>query len=145
MLNPVVQLRGHRVRNVDRVLGDEIYAHTFGPDKADDLFDLLKQGLWCIVEQQMRLIKEENELRLVRIANFRKRFEQFGKQPQKECGIELWAGHESIGSEDIHHAPATIVASDEVADFKRWFTKEILAALRAQLKQCALNAANRLL
>ena len=68
--------------NVDRVLRDEVYADAFGADEANDLLDFFEERGRCIVEQQMRLVEEECEFRLVLVADLRKQFEQFAEKPQ---------------------------------------------------------------
>jgi hypothetical protein len=73
MLDAVAELARDSVGNVDRVLGDEIDADALGADQAHHLLDLLEQRLGRIIEQQMRLVEEEAELGLVRIADLGKR------------------------------------------------------------------------
>ena len=71
MLDAVAQLAKHPVRHVDWVLRHEINAYSFGADQPHDLLDLVHQRLGRVVEQQMRLVEEEHEFRLRRIAGFR--------------------------------------------------------------------------
>ena len=81
MLNAVAQLRENSVRHVDRILGDEVNADALRTDQANHLFDLVHQRLRRVVEEQMRLVEKEHQLRLRRIADFRKLLEQFGQHP----------------------------------------------------------------
>ena len=53
------------VRHVERVLRDEIDADALGADQPHHLLDLVEQRLGRVGEQQMRLVEEEHELRLV--------------------------------------------------------------------------------
>ena len=69
MLHAVSELSEHCVRHIQRVLGHEIDTHALGPDQPDDLFDLFQQRRRRIVEQQMRLVEKEHQLRFFRIAN----------------------------------------------------------------------------
>ncbi len=70
VLNTVAKLGKNLVGHVDRILRDEIHADTFGTDQADHLLDLVHQRLRRIIEQQMRFIKEEHELRQRYVADF---------------------------------------------------------------------------
>jgi hypothetical protein len=88
MLHAVAELGQHRLRHVQRVLGDEIDADALGADQAHHLLDALDQRARRVVEQQMRLVEEEDELRLVRIADFRQFLEQLRQQPEQEGRVE---------------------------------------------------------
>ena len=70
VLDAIAELAEHGVGHVDRVLRDEIDADALRADQAHDLLDLVEQRLGRIVEQQVRLVEEEDELRLCRIADF---------------------------------------------------------------------------
>ena len=48
MLHTVPELTENHIRNVQRVLTDEIDADTLRADEPDDLLDLREQRLWCI-------------------------------------------------------------------------------------------------
>jgi hypothetical protein len=89
------------------------------------------------------LIKEEHQLGLVRIAHFGQRLEQFGQQPQQERGVKLGALHQLVGGEHVDHAPAGLVAADEVVDFKRRLTKEPVRTLAFERQQLSLDRADR--
>src|SRR3546814_12686488 len=71
-----------------RIVRDEIDADALGPEQAHHLFHLVQQGLWCILEQQMRLVEEEDQFRLVGIAHRWKRLEQLRQQPEQEGAVE---------------------------------------------------------
>ena len=142
MLHPVAELASNLLRNVDRVLGYEKNADTLGPDQAHDLFNLVFQRLGRIVEQQMRFVEEENQLRFGRIADFRQGFEQFGEQPEQKGGIEFRAAHQLIGGENVDIAATLIVAFEEIVDFERRLAEKLASALAVQLQQLALDRAN---
>jgi hypothetical protein len=84
VLHAVAELRQHGVRHVERVLRHEIDADALGADQPHHLLDLLQQRLRRVGEQQMRLVEEEHQLRLVRIADLGHFLEQLRHQPQQE-------------------------------------------------------------
>ncbi len=91
VLDPVAELAEHRLGDVERVLGDEIDPHPLGADQPHHLLDLLQQRLRRVVEEQVRLVEEEDQLRLLRVADLGQAFEQLGQQPEQEGGVELAA------------------------------------------------------
>ena len=142
MLHSVAELAGDGVGNVDRVLGDEIHADTFRPNQPHDLFNLLQQRLGRIVEQQMRFIKKEAQHRLVGVANLWEVLKQLAQQPQQKGGIELGALHQLGGGKHVDDAPALVITRNEIGHGERGFTKEMFAALRAELQQRSLDCAD---
>ena len=88
MLHPVAQLRQHTVWDVQRVLGDEIHAHTFGAHQAHHQLDALDQGLGCFVEQQMRFVEKEHQFGLIGVADFGQLLEQLREHPQQKRGVQ---------------------------------------------------------
>src|SRR3546814_5148594 len=102
MLHPVAKLACDIFRHVHRILRDEIDADALGPDQAHHLFHLVQQGLWCILEQQMRLVEEEDQFRLVGIAHIWKRFEQVRKQPEKEGEVEIGRAQDRTAATNAH-------------------------------------------
>ena len=75
------------VGDVERVLGDEVDAHALGADETDDLFDLLQQDLRRVGEQEVGFVEEEDEPRLVLVADLGQPLEELGHQPQQEGRI----------------------------------------------------------
>src|SRR5262245_1086759 len=69
MLHAVTELARHRVGNVERILRDEINPDALRSNETHHLLDLLQQRFRRVFEQEMRLIKEEHELRLWWIAD----------------------------------------------------------------------------
>ena len=114
VLHAVAELRQHLVRHVERVLRDEIDADALGADQPHHLLDLVQQRLGRVVEQQMRLVEEEHELRLVGIADFRQLLEQLRQQPQQERRVEPRVLHQLVGGEDVDDAAAVAVGAHEV-------------------------------
>ena len=68
MLHAVAKLAEHPVRHVDRILRHEIDADALGADQPHHLLDLVHQSLRRVIEEQMRLVEEEHELRLRQVA-----------------------------------------------------------------------------
>ena len=87
MLHAVAELAQHRLGHIQRVLRHEIDADALRSDEPYDLLDLFEQRLGRIVEQQVRLVEEEDEFRLVGVADFGELFEEFRQQPQQERRI----------------------------------------------------------
>src|SRR3546814_5305815 len=83
VLNAVAELARDILGNVDGVLRHEIDADALRADQAHDLLDLFSERGRRIVEQQMRLVEEEDELRLVGVADFGKRLEHLRQQPEQ--------------------------------------------------------------
>ena len=71
MLHTIAELAEHSVRNVSRMLRDVEHADALRADQSRDLLDLVAHRVARIVEQEMRLVEEEHELRLRQIAHFR--------------------------------------------------------------------------
>ena len=143
MLDAIAQLAQHAVRDVGRVLGDEIDPDPLGADQPHDLFDLLLQGPGRVVEQQVGLIEEEDEARLVRIPDLGQLFEQLRHQPQQEGGIQARAGHQPVGRQHIDLAAAVQPGADHVLQPQGRLAEEGLAALLLQLQQAALDRGDR--
>ena len=63
MLDAVAELPEHVIGDIRRILRDKPDANAFGADQTDDLFNLIQQDLRGVVEQQVRFVKEEHQLR----------------------------------------------------------------------------------
>ena len=79
MLEKVPKLAKDIVRNISRVLRDEINANTFGTDQAGDLFNFIHKRLWCVIKQQVGFVKEEDQFWFVRVADLWQLLKQFGQ------------------------------------------------------------------
>ena len=139
MLHPVAQLAGDFLRNINRVLRDEIDADALGTDQAHHLLHLLHQRIRCLVEQQVCFIKEEHQLGLFGVAHLGERFKQFGQQPQQEGRIEPRAVHQLVGRQDIHPAAALAIQRDEIGDVEGRLSEKRRAALAVERQQLALD------
>ena len=142
MLHTIAKLREHGVGHIERILRDEINADAFGTDEAHDAFDALQQGFWRIVEQEMRFVKEEDELGAVEIADLGKLFEKFRQHPQKERRIEARVIHQLVGGENIDDAATVAIDTHEVRNFQTRLTEEIGGLLVFQDQQLPLDGAH---
>src|SRR4029079_15939057 len=69
VLDPVAELSEYDIRHVERVLADEVDADALGANQANDLLDLVLERLGAIGKEEVRLIEEEDQLRLLGISN----------------------------------------------------------------------------
>ena len=100
VLHAVAELAEDVVGHVVGELRAEIDADALGADQAHDLFDALLQRRRRIVEQQVRLVEHEHQLRLVEVADLRQLLEQLRQQPQQEARIQPRLQDQLVGGED---------------------------------------------
>ena len=81
MLHTVAELPENFPGDIVRELRAEIDADSLRPDDAHNLFDAVAQRRRRILEQQMRFVEYEDELRLVEIPDFGQALEQLGQEP----------------------------------------------------------------
>ena len=86
--------------------GDEVDADALRADQADDLLDLLEERLRRVVEEEMGLVEEEDQLRLLGIADLGQVLEQLREQPEEEGRVEARRLHQLDGGEDVDDAAA---------------------------------------
>ena len=144
MLEAVAELAQDVVRHVVGELRAEIHAHALGADDADHLLDPLFQRGRRVVEQQMRFVEDEDQLRFVQIADFRQILEQLRQQPQQEAGIQLRLQDQLVGGEDVDQSAAIGIGPHQIVQFKRRLAEEHVGALLLQPQQRALDRADRL-
>ena len=89
MLDAVAELGQHVAGHVLRSLGHEENADALGADQPHRLHHLLQERPGGVLEQQMRLIEEEHELRDVLIPYLGQVLVQLGKHPHHEGGEQL--------------------------------------------------------
>ena len=89
VLDAITELSQYVIGDIRRVLRDKPNADAFGTDQADNLLDLVQQHLRCIVKQQVRFIKEEHQLRLLKVARLWQLFVKFREHPQQAGGVEF--------------------------------------------------------
>jgi DNA-binding TFAR19-related protein (PDSD5 family) len=142
VLDPVAELTENGIGDVERILRHEIDADALRADQAHHLFDLLQQRRRRFVEQQVRLVEEEHQLRFVEIADFRQLLEQLGQQPEQEGRVQARRGHQLVAGEDVDHALA-IVGLHQVGNVEHRLAEEDFAALLAQVQQPALDGTDR--
>src|SRR5438309_11968077 len=106
MLDPVPKLAEHCLRHIDRVLRHKEDTDALRPDEPNYLLNSRLQDGWEIVEQQVGLVEEEDQLRLLRVADLRQLLKQLTHQPQQEGRIQLWRLQQLICREYVDHAPA---------------------------------------
>ena len=144
MLHTVAELPQHVLGHVGGILGAKIDADPLGPDQPRDLFDLVHQCLGRVVEQQVRLVEEEHQPRLVRVAHLGQRLEQFGQQPQQERRVEPGRPHQAVGGKDRDHAAPVGVGAHQVGQLQRRLAEDRRAALVLEHQQRALDRPDRL-
>ena len=142
MLHTIAELRQNFVRHVDRNLGHEIDADALGADQAHHLLDLVGERLGRVVEQKMRLVEEEHELGLLRIAHLGKLLEQLREQPQQKCRIEPRVLHQLVGGKQADDALA-VARAHQVLDVERRLAEEFFGVLVVEHEQLALDGADR--
>ena len=133
----------HRLGHVDRVLRDEVDADALRADQAHDALDRLDQRLRRVVEQEMRLVEEEDELRLVEVADLRQLLEQLRHQPQQEGRVEARVVHQLVGGKDVDDAAPVPVRLHQVLDVERRLAEELVALLVLEDEELALDRADR--
>ena len=98
VLHAVAELPEDGVGHVRRVLRDEVHADALRANQADDLLDLLDERRRRIVEQQVRFVEEEDERRLLRIADLRQPLEQLRQHPEQKRRVELRRTNQLVGA-----------------------------------------------
>ena len=141
VLHAVTQLGEHGVGNIERVLRHKINAHAFAAHQAHHEFNALDEHSRRFFEEQMRFVKEENELGFFQVAHLGQLFKEFRQHPQQEGGIEARAVHQLVGGQDVDHTPAAF-GLHEVGNVEHGLTKETIAALFFNLQQATLNRAH---
>src|SRR3546814_9925469 len=130
VLDTVAELPCDLLGNVDRVLGHEIDTDALGTDQPYHLLDLLLERLGGVLEQEVRLVEKEAELRLGKVADLRQLLEQFRKQPEQESSIELWARHQLVGGQTVDVAEPLLVSLPQVGDRSEEHTSELQSLMR---------------
>ena len=84
VLHPVAELGEHHVGQVGGELGDEEHADALRADQADRLGHRVEEGVGGAVEQQVGLVEEEDQGRLLGVADLGEALEQLGQHPHQE-------------------------------------------------------------
>jgi len=143
-LHAVAELAEDVGRDIVGELRAEIHAHALGADQPHHLLDALHQCGRGVVEQQVRLVEDEDQLRLLQVAHFRQFLEQLGQQPQQEGRVQARLEDQLRGGEDADHPAAVVVDAHDVGQFQRRFAEELLAAVLRQAQQRTLDRRHRL-
>ena len=132
VLDPVAELGEHHVGHVVGELGDEEDADALGADQPHRLGDLVEEGRRGVGEQQVGLVEEEDQLRLVEVADLGEGLEQLGEQPHEEGREQLRPVLDRRQLEAADHAPLALEAK-QVVDGELGLAEEGVAALVLEL------------
>ena len=139
MLHAVPELAEHLVGDVDRILRHEVDAHALRPDEPHHLLDLLQQRGRGVGEEEVRLVEEEDELRLLRVADLGKVLVEFREQPEQAGRRRARGCCSSLSAvQDVHHA-ASVDGLDQVVDVEHRLAEEPRRPLVLQLQEPALD------
>ena len=141
MLHAVAQLAEDVLGDVGGALGDEVDADALGADEADDLLNLVEQGLRGVGEEHVGLIEEEDELGQGQVAHLGQRGVELREEPEQKRRVELGLHHQLVGSQHVHDALAAL-GLHQVVDVERGLAEELVGALGLQLQQGALDGAD---
>src|ERR1700730_16809465 len=89
MLHPVSKLAQNDVRDIERILADEINPDAFRANQSHHLLDLLFHRRLDVSKEQVRFIEEENEFRLFGVANLGKSLKKLGEQPEEKRRVNF--------------------------------------------------------
>ena len=142
MLHAVAELAEHLAGHVVRHLRHEEDADALRADQPDRLRDRLEERLGRAVEEQVRLVEEEDELRLVEVAGLGQLLEQLGDQPHERRREEprlVLHGRQLEAGDD---AAAVRGGADEVGDVELGLAEELVAAARLEPDEAAQKHAD---
>ena len=144
MLDARTQLGEHLVGHVGGQLGAEEHPDPLGPDQLHGLFHLLQERLGGIGEQQVRLVEEEHQLRLVDVADLRQVGEQVGQHPHQEGGEHHRASRLVTQFQQRDDTAALSVDPQEIRGVDLRLTEERVTALGLEIDQGAKDHPGRL-
>src|SRR5688500_14001106 len=133
MLQAFHQLAENINRIVIRILRDEVDAYSLGADQSHDLLNLLEKRLARVVEQEMRLIEEERELRLVQVSDFGEVVVQGGQHPQHERAEQSGLVLHIRQLEYADDSPAVAILLDEVFYLELRLAEKLFGSLLFEL------------
>ncbi len=142
MLHPVAELSQHAVGDVRRALGHEVDTHPLGANESHHQLDLLQQRLGGVVEQEVRLVEEEDQDRLVRIPHLGQLLEQLGEQPEQEAGIEPAGLGQLARGQHVDVAVAGLVGLQQILNVQHGLAEEVIAPGALQSEQVAQDGAD---
>lgn len=142
VLDAISELAEDGVRNVERILSDEIDANTFRTNQADELNHFVLDDLGQIGEEQVSFVKKENQLGLFWIARFRQVLKQIGEHPQQERRVQLGRLIKLVGGEDVDDSAAIGIGLHPIVEIESGLAEEFFAALLLNREQAALDGAD---
>ena len=143
VLDARAELAQHLGRQVLRVLGDEEDADALGADQPHGLGDRVEERVGGVVEQQVRLVEEEHELRLVEVAGLRQLLEQLGQQPHQRGREQLRLVLHARQLEARDHAAPVLRRPQQVGDRELRLAEELVPAALLEPDQRAQQHADR--
>ena len=135
VLDARTQLAEHVVGNVGRQLGAEEDADALGPDQLDGLLDLVQERLGRVGEQQVRLVEEEDQLRLVRVTDLGQRGEQVRQHPHEERREQHRTGGLATQLQQRDDAAALRVQTHQVLGLEFGQSEERVSTLGLEVDQ----------
>ena len=75
----------------------------------------------------MRLVEEEDQLRLIEIADFRERLVHLGEQPQQKGGVDRGREHQLVGRQNVDESLAIFVDPHQVLQVQSRLAEEPIA------------------
>ena len=96
-----------------------------------------------MVEEEMRLVEEEYELGLLRIAHLGQLLEQLGQEPEQEGRVEARRVHELVGGKHVDIAAPIASRLHHVADIEGGLAEKMQRTLLLEHEQAALDRADR--
>ena len=143
MLHAVAQLAEDHIGHIRRVLGNEIDPNPLGPDQPRHLLDLRDQRAGRVGEQQVRLVEEEHQLRLVGVADLGHLLEKLGQQPQQERRVKPRRLHQLVGGEDVDPPCPGVIQPHQIGEVQRRFAEHRRRPLVFQNQKPPLDRPDR--
>ena len=139
MLNARTQLGENIIGHVGGQLGTEEDADALGADQLDRLLDLLQERLGRILEQQVRLVEEEHQFRLVDVTDLRQVGEQVGQHPHQKRREHHRPSRLVAELEQRDHATPLRVDPQQIRRIDLWLAEKRVAAVGFKVDQGAQN------
>ena len=141
----VSELRHYRSRNISRALCHEEYRHALRSYQLDYLLYLLEQALRSVLEKQMRFIKEEHHLRLLRVSHLRQHLKQLRQQIEHECRIQPRLVDQRLRVEYVDDAPSVRSSQEKIPDVYCRLAEESIRAFGFESDYRPYDGRSRLL
>ncbi len=90
----------------------------------------------------MRLVEEEHEPGLFRVAHLGQRLEQLGEQPEQVGRVKLGAAHQLVRGENADETAPSGIDAEEVVHLQRRLPEELVRPLALEGQQRALDRAD---